>query len=708
MKQIMQNLGDGTTQLIETPAPALKDRHIRIQTVSSLISAGTEKMLIDFGKAGYLEKARQQPEKVKMVLDKIRTDGILPTINAVRSKLDNPIPIGYCNVGVVDSGDTGVFEGKLQKGDRVVSNGPHAQFVCVPKNLIAKIPDKVSDDEASFTVPGAIALQGVRLVQPMIGETFAIIGLGLLGQLTAQILRANGCNIIGIDYDKRKCDLLQRLGGVAVCLSENVDPVDFAKVFTAGNGVDGVAITAATKSSEPVSQAAQMCRKRGRIVLVGVTGLKLHRSDFYEKELTFQVSCSYGPGRYDIQYETKGHDYPFGYVRWTEQRNFEAVLSLMDTGRIDVNPLISHRFDFEDALKAYDLIYENSEPYLGVVLNFPDVKRSSHEDHCRPIFLNPMKCLQKSKVCIGVIGAGNYTGQILLPALKKNNSKLKIIASETGISGTHIGKKFGFNKSTTEPDLIFSDPDINAVIVASRHDSHAEYVIKALSQNKHVFVEKPLCLSLEELSEIKRFLEQRKNVHTPFLMVGFNRRFSPYITQIKTMLSKSNNPKSFIMTVNAGEIPADHWTQDVEIGGGRIIGEACHFIDLLRFLAGYKIIESRIFNMDSLMNDTASIQLAFEDGSIGTIHYFANGPRSYPKERLEVFDGGRIIQLNNFKQIKLYGWQNYKKKRLWRQDKGHANCIKCFVACVTGGENVPPIPYDEIFEVTKISIDLSC
>ena len=718
MKQILQNLRSGQIEIVEVPSTQVKPGHVLIMTSRSLVSPGTERMLVDFGRANLINKARKQPDKVRQVLDKIWTDGLMPTVEAVRSKLDQPIPLGYSNVGIVDDASFKFEVLSFKKGDRIVSNGPHAEVVCVQGNLCARIPESVSDEEAAFTVVGAIGLQGVRLAKPTLGEAFVVIGLGLIGQLTVQLLIAHGCSVLGIDIDSKKCDLARQFGADALDISKGQDPVEAAMTFSGSRGIDGVLITAATKSSEPVHQAAQMCRKRGRIVLVGVTGLELQRLDFYEKELSFQVSCSYGPGRYDPEYEEKGHDYPIGYVRWTEQRNFEAVLDLMATGKLDVKPLITHRFPFEEAEKAYELIANNKEPYLGIILNYDVAERKAYSVQERTVSLASTPSAMRyapSRPVIGLIGAGNFTGQVLLPAIKKTGARLKMIASSGGVSGTYLGKKFGFEESTTDADRIFADTDINTVFITTRHSTHASFVLEALKSGKNVFVEKPLCLNKEELSQIKDIYyslitnndSQITNNGVPLLMVGFNRRFAPHILKMKELLASVKEPKSMIMTMNAGMIPPDHWTQDPDVGGGRIIGEACHFIDLLRFLAGCEIARSEIARLKgSGMDDTVTIQLTFADGSMGTIHYCANGNRRFPKERLEVFAGNRILQLNNFKFLRGYGWKGFKKMRLWRQDKGHREEIRLFVDAITEGKP-SPIPFQEIIEDTKVTLELA-
>lgn len=711
MKQILQNIGNGDTSLVDVPTPKSSSGNLLIATRKTLVSAGTERMLVDFGKANLIDKARQQPDKVKMVLDKIKTDGLMPTIDAVRNKLDQPLPLGYCNVGTVI--EEGSDINNFQIGDRVASNGHHAEVVRVPNNLCAKIPDNISDESAAFTVIGAIALQGIRLVQPTLGETVVVTGLGLIGLMTVQLLRAQGCRVLGIDFDSDKIALARQFGAECVDLSKGEDPLKVTESFTRGRGVDAVIITASSKSNEPVSQAAKMCRKRGRIVLVGVVGLELSRADFFEKELSFQVSCSYGPGRYDTEYEDKGHDYPVGFVRWTEQRNMEAVLDMMASGALDVAPLISHRYKFEEALKAYELL-SGDESSLGIMLEYPgnvDVGNTLTQRTVNLIENSVSRVDRKHEVpVVGFIGAGNYAGQVLIPAFKEASALLKTVASSTGVSGVHFGKKHGFTQTTTDVATVFSDSEINAVVVATRHDSHARYVLDALQAGKHVFVEKPLCLTLEEVEEISNAYNVFDEGKAPLLMVGFNRRFSPQVMKIKELLSGSTEPKSFIMTVNAGEIPADHWTQDPEIGGGRIIGEACHFIDLLRFLAGSSITNYSATFMGQqsgmITNDKVSISLSFADGSFGTIHYLANGHKSFPKERLEVFCSGRVLQLDNFRKLRGFGWQGFNKLNLWQQDKGQKACAAAFLEAIREGA-ASPIPYNEIIEVSRVSIEIA-
>ncbi len=701
MKQILQSIADGTTSIVEIPCPNRAEGAILSTSRVSLVSAGTERMLIDFGKANYFDKVRQQPDKVKQVFDKIRTDGLLPTISAVRSKLDQPLPLGYCNVGVVLESDVN----DLKVGDRVVSNGHHAEIVNVPHNLCAKIPANVTDEVAVFTVIGAIALQGIRLAAPTLGESFVVTGLGLVGLMAVQLLRAHGCRVLGIDFESNKCELARKFGADTVDLSKGEDPVAIAMNFSRGRGVDGVLITASSKSNEPVHQAALMCRQRGRIVLVGVVGLELSRADFFKKELTFQVSCSYGPGRHDSRYESQGQDYPFGYVRWTEQRNFEAVIDMMSEGKLNVEPLISHRFSFDNALEAYKrLIADRSS--LGILLQY---KKCAAGKKTTILIQGShgVELHNQTETVVGFLGAGNYAARVLIPAFKKANASLLSVASSGGVSSTHAGQKYGFCETTTDTEKLIKDPRINTIVISTRHDSHADLVCKALEAGKHVFVEKPLCLTTDELEKIEAvYLALQVKTQPPLLMVGFNRRFAPHIKKLKSLLAGTREPKSFIVTVNAGAIPADHWTQDNKIGGGRIIGEACHFIDLLRFLAGHAIESSSVAQMGKGIGDTVSIALCFVDGSIGTIHYYANGSKKFPKERLEVFTAGRILQLDNFRFLRGFGWTGFNKMRLWSQDKGQNDCADSFLKAIRAG-TPSPIPFDEIIEVSRVSIELS-
>ena len=697
MKQVLQNMGSGETSLVTAPAPQSKSGNLLIHTTTSLISAGTERMLVEFGQANFLQKARKQPDKVKMVLDKVKTDGLATTIDAVKSKLDQPLPLGYCNVGIVSEVGSGVND--FNQGDRVISNGPHADVVRVPKNLCAKIPDNVTDEEASFTVLGSIGLQGIRLAQPTLGECFVVTGVGLIGLMTVQLLIANGCRVLAIDYDQSKLELAKQFGAEICNPGTGEDPITAGMAFSRGKGVDGVIITASTPSNDPVSQAAKMSRKRGRIILVGVVGLELSRADFYEKELSFQVSCSYGPGRYEGSYEDLGNDYPIGFVRWTEQRNFEAILDMISSQKLNVKPLISHRYTFDCALEGYATL-TNEKSALGIILQYPNVNNESLTNN--ELELSPFVPSSGGNAIVGFVGAGNYASRVLIPAFKEAGAKLHTLSTSGGINSVIHGAKNEFHKASTDTDGMLKNPDINTVAIVTQHNSHAHFVTRALNEGKNVFVEKPLAINLEQLAQVKEAYNQQLSAGKyTRIMVGFNRRFSPQIQKMKSLLSSISEPKSFIMTMNAGQIPADHWTQDNDAGGGRIIGEACHFIDLMRFLADSEIVSVQARRMGdtdtvAITEDKAAIILGFADGSFGTIHYLANGAASFPKERVEVFAAGKVLQLDNFRKLTGFGWKGFSKLNLWQQDKGQKACAAAFLNSIEAGIEAP-ISANELF-----------
>jgi len=705
MQQLLQSLADGRILLEEIPVPSPAPGGILIRTSRSLISAGTERMLVEFGRANWITKVRQQPEKARQVLDKMRTDGVLATLDAVRSKLDQPIPLGYCNVGRVV--DAGVGAPEFRAGDRVVSNGAHAEFVAIGRNLCAHIPDSVSDDEAVFTPLAAIALQGLRLAGPAIGERICVIGLGLIGLIAVQLLRANGCKVLGVDPDPEKSALALQFGADVVDLRAGESVLQVAEQFSAGQGVDAVLITAATDSNEPVQQAARMCRQRGRIVLIGVTGLELDRADFYQKEISFQVSCSYGLGRYDEAYESRGIDYPFGLVRWTEQRNFQAVLQLMEAAQLDVRPLISHRFEFDTAGAAYDLLADRTQSSLGIVLDYKN--EVGAPAIVRKIHLNPARAAAAANPAVAFIGAGNYAGRVLIPAFRAGGARLLAVATANGISAARYGRKYGFASASTDVDAVLGAPEVDLVVIATRHDTHAHFILRALARGKNVFVEKPLALTSAEIDSIEAAIGESVGAHSRMLMIGFNRRFAPLVRRMKELLGAVREPKSFIVTVNAGAAPAGHWTVE-SAGGGRVVGEACHFIDLLRFLAGCAIVGSVARRTDGGNTRSADpsvcITLSFADGSLGTIHYLTGGHASFPKERVEAFVGGRVLQLDNFRRLLAYGWPDFKSQRLWRQDKGQYACAAATVTAIRTGE-ASPIPLEEVLEVSRAAVAAS-
>ena len=695
MKQIIQDLKDGKTILEDVPVPLIKAGHVLVKTSRSLVSLGTERMLVDFGRANFIDKARQQPDKVKQVLDKVRTDGIRPTYESVMNKLGQPLPLGYCNVGVVIAVGKGVTDFRV--GDRVASNGPHAEYVLVPVNLAAKVPDGVLDEEAAFTVIGSIALQGIRLLGPLFGETVVVIGLGLIGLITAELLQANGCRVIAFDMDAEKVGLAQEKGVTAINIANGADPVAVVQELTGQVGCDGVIITASNSSDEIMHQAAEMSRKRGRIILVGVVGLKLRRDDFYKKELSFQVSCSYGPGRYDEAYEQRGEDYPLAYVRWTEKRNFEAVLQAIAKSQLDVKGLITERVKLEDYLLIYgDMRKSGSIASIIAYDNHNDPDAVVHFQHSTVAGGNGV---------VGIIGAGNFTASMILPQLAKTPARLQAIASSGGLSATTLARKFGIAKATTDYRTILEDGEVDTVLVTTRHNAHASLVMEALRAGKHVFVEKPLALNHEELDALVTLFSSLSTQHSaPLVMVGFNRRFAPFALKMKELLGDGHVPVNIVATMNAGFIPADFWVHDPEVGGGRIVGEACHFIDLCSFLAGSRVTGVCMNAMGANpgeMTDNASILLKYENGSNAVINYFANGSKAYAKERVEVFSQQRVLVMDNWRKLSGYGFRNFKGMTS-AQDKGHANQFKLLVERIQkGGE--PLIPFSELVNTTRAS-----
>ena len=714
MLQIVTNFRTGETKLNEVPAPTLERGHLLIATRRTLVSQGTEKMLVQFGKASLFQKARSQPAKVRHVLDKIRTDGLLPTVEAVFRKLDEPMPLGYCNVGVVIGVGDGVMG--FEVGDRVASNGPHAEVVSVPTNLVAKVPYNVSDDAGSFTIIGAIGLQGVRLAKPELAETFVVIGLGLIGQITAQLLQAHGCRVIGFDFDHTKVELASRFGVEAIMAGGEVDVVQHVLSRTGSVGCDGVIITASSKSNDVIAQAAQMSRKRGRIVLVGVVGLNINRADFYEKELSFQVSCSYGPGRYENTYEEKGLDYPLAFVRWTENRNFQAVLDAMSRGVLRVEELITRRVPLASFGQIYEnmdagglasvLVYGDDAP--AVMVGGGEESRNGRE----PFIVRPMvkpvttlkisECLfTPSDVVIAVVGAGNFTKMTALPALVAVHSAIKTIVSAGGVSGTALAKKYSIPFSSTDFQAVLDDQEVKGVVITTRHNLHASQTISAIKAGKCVLVEKPLCLSAVELRQIEAVLDARGSGNGGWVSVGFNRRFSPHIEQMRKLLEASSSPVAVIATMNAGAIPLNHWVHDPEIGGGRLVGEACHFIDLAIFLTGSLVSEVSVVALGGA-SDSASILLRHVNGSSSVVNYLANGNRELSKERVEVHSDGRSLLLDNFRELRGLGFRSFSKLKI-KHDKGHVRQFGLFVERVKLGGG-PPIPWSEVANSARATL----
>lgn len=689
MLQIIQDLKKGNTLLEEIPVPLVKKGQVLIKTHRSLVSLGTEKMLVEFGKGSLLAKARQQPDKVKQVLDKIKTEGLLPTLEAVFNKLDEPLPLGYCNAGEVIAVGDDVTEFAI--GDRVASNGHHAEIVCIPKNLVAKIPDNVSYEEASFTVIGAIGLQGIRLVNPTMGETVVVVGLGLIGLITAELLLANGCNVIGFDFDQQKVNLAISKG-VNAFVASATDVVKTTESLTNGIGADAVIITASTPSHDVISQAAQMCRKRGRIVLVGVVGLNIQRADFFKKELTFQVSCSYGPGRYDDEYEQKGVDYPIGFVRWTEKRNFETILNAISRKQLDVKPLITERVPLKDYLNIYNNIGHGS---IASILEY-----DAAVDKQKTVIAVKKIGQRPGKGVIGIVGAGNFTKMTMMPALKGSGAHYKYISSAGGLTAKSLANKYGFEFSTTDYSEIINDSEVDLVMITTRHNLHAKMVTEALRAGKNVFVEKPLALKEEELEQIIQAYESSGQGLS--VDVGFNRRFSPFAEKAKKLIGSPAIPLNIVVTMNAGFIPPEVWVHDMNIGGGRIIGEACHFVDFMTFLTGSRVTEvlmCGLGNNPAENTDNAIITLKFSNGSQGVINYFSNGNKAYSKERVEIFGQGKTLIIDNFRKMTGYGFKGFSSYST-TLNKGHKKQFLSLIESVKNGQG-PLIPFDELINTTK-------
>jgi predicted dehydrogenase/D-arabinose 1-dehydrogenase-like Zn-dependent alcohol dehydrogenase len=698
MKQVTQNIRTGELSVPDVPEPAVAIGEVLIANQASLVSAGTEKMVLDLAKKSLFSKARERPDQIRRMLEKIRHEGLSSTIRQVRKKLDQPVTMGYSSAGIVVACGAGVQE--FKPGDRVASNGPHAEVVTVPRNLCAHVPENVSFDQACFAILGSIALQGIRLSQCQIGETVFVIGLGLVGQLTVSLAKAAGLRVIGTDPDFSRCELARRIGADDARRDISGEEVVLA---TRGLGADAVIITASTRSNGPIELAANAVRQKGRVVLVGVVGLELDRRPFYFKEAEFVVSCSYGPGRYDPNYEGRGLDYPPAYVRWTEQRNIQAVLDMMGSQRLNVEPLISHRFPIERAQEAYDLIETGREPYLGIVIAYPEL--AAREPASR-IELRPRRS-GTGKVRCGVLGAGNFARMVLLPAIQKcGKLEIATICSAKGLTATSEATLFQAESSTTDAGSILADPSIEAVFCITRHDQHADHVIRAIDAGKNVFVEKPLCLTLEELLAIEAALE-RAGKAAPLLMVGFNRRFSPAARDLRKLFASIQAPLTISIRFNAGEIPPDHWTQHDQEGGGRLIGEACHAIDLATFLSASPPV--RVFAESvrdprhrKVTDDQCFMTLRHANGSVSSIGYLAGGDKAFPKERVEVFGGGCVGVIDDFRSVTTCrnGRMSTTKSQM---HKGHLEEIQAFASALCD-KRESPIPWDDLRAVTAASI----
>jgi predicted dehydrogenase/threonine dehydrogenase-like Zn-dependent dehydrogenase len=702
MKQVLQNMRDGKTIVAEVPVPVARPGMALVHSSVSLVSAGTERMVVDFAGKSLLGKAQARPDLLRQVLDKARREGLLPTLQSALNRLDQPMVLGYSSAGTIVEVGKGM-EG-FNPGDRVACGGGgfavHAEYIVVPRNLLAPLPPQVDFESAAFTTLGAVALHGFRLGKPQLGEKVAVIGLGLLGLLSVGIARAAGCSVLGIDLSPERVRLASKMGAQAALRREAVES---GRIFTHGCGFDQVLICADTSSDDPIQLAGELARDRGRVVAVGAVGLNIPRKIYYEKELHFQVSRSYGPGRYDLAYEEQGRDYPYGFVRWTEGRNLQAFVELLATRKLDLSPLISHRFPIENAPEAYDLITgKTQQPFLGVLLTYPQTEAP---DLNRKVELFPNQGAPASgELVLGVLGAGIYANATFLPGVDKVGGVVKAgIASAAGVSASHAARRHGFRYAATSEQELLADPQVNVLAILTRHNQHARQVMTALKAGKHVFCEKPLAINAGELDEIETLL---KTPNLPLLMVGFNRRFAPFTVQLKQFLAGAGEPLVASYLINAGYLPLNHWTQDSEQGGGRIIGEGCHFVDFLTFLVGeapVSVQAQALPDIGRYHQDNVILTLRFSNGSLGTITYLANGDKAFPKEQVEVFCGGRVAVLRDFRSLEMV--QNGHRQLMrdpFGQNKGHQAAWEAFLQAVKAG-GPPPIPYSDLLEVPKIT-----
>jgi polar amino acid transport system substrate-binding protein len=709
MKQILQDSKTGEVKVMDVPQPAAQRGRVVVRAAASLISAGTERMTVDSARKGLLHRARENPDKVKQVLQRARSEGVLNTVNAVLTKLGTSTALGYSASGIVVRPGADVTEFRV--GDRVACAGvgyaSHAEVLSVPKNLCVRLPEGASFEAGAFATLGAIALQGVRLSEPTLGESFVVIGLGLLGQLTVQLLKANGCRVFGLDLDPQKVELALALGADRAMLNDE-DARAAVMEWSRGRGADAVLITAATSSNQPVELAGEISRLKGRVVAVGLVGLDVPRALYFKRELTLKVSMSYGPGRYDPEYEERGHDYPFAYVRWTEGRNMEAFLDLVAEGRVNVERLITHRFPIEEGERAYRLITgEAGEPYLGVVLRYDTERELERLESAGtleaklPQAASTNAAAVPKSVRLGLIGAGAYAKAMLLPNLKAAGAEFQAIATASGVTARDIGAKYGFRRTLSSADEVISDAEVNLVMIATRHDLHAELARRALELNRHVFVEKPLALDEEELEGLIAAAAHSAGR----LMVGYNRRFSPLGRAALEFFKDRSAPLSIAYRVNAGRIPREHWTQDEREGGGRIIGEVCHFVDLMQFLTASRVVRVyaeavRSRNHQIVEEDSVFITLAFADGSNGSIAYLAEGDKALPKERVEIFGEGRVFVLDDFRSATMYRQGREETRKLRAQDKGQADEIRAVCSVVLEGSD-GPIALDDLAATSR-------
>jgi predicted dehydrogenase/threonine dehydrogenase-like Zn-dependent dehydrogenase len=702
MKQILQHLNNGKTVVEDVPVPLVRKGTALVRTSASLVSAGTERMLVDFAEKSLLGKAASRPDLVRQVITKAQREGLLPTLEAAFNKLDQPMPLGYSSAGTII--EVGAEMGEFKPGDRVACAGGsfavHAEYTLVPHNLLTRIPENVDFESAAFTTLGAIAMHGFRLASPQVGETVCVIGLGLLGLLAAQISRAAGCTIFGIDLSSNRIKLAQSLGFSA---AQNESCLDLVPGVTNGRGFDHVLICADTSSNDTVQLAGQVARDRGNVIAIGAVGMDIPRKIYYDKELVFKISRSYGPGRYDPLYEEKGIDYPIGYIRWSEGRNLQSFVDLLASGKVDVHPLITHRFPITEAPKAYELITGKAgEPFLGVLLTYP--QKSQENPPERKIEYKFSTRTSQKDIKVGVLGAGNYAQAIFLPIIRKTSgAELIGIVTASGLSAQQAARRFRFSFAATAEEEVLEHPDINAVVILTRHQHHARQVLAALANHKSVYCEKPLALNQEELKQITDVLDQPD---TPLLTVGYNRRFAPMSIRLAEFIRIRSEPLLIQYRVNAGYLPLTHWLHDSQQGGGRIIGEGCHFIDFLTFLVGASPLSVHAVALpdkEKYNHDNVILTLDYPDGSIGSVTYLANGNKNYAKERVEVFTSGRIAVLNDFRTLELVTEDRKTVTHsALRQDKGHANAWQGFLSALKNG-GPPPIPYEQLISTSLAS-----
>jgi predicted dehydrogenase/threonine dehydrogenase-like Zn-dependent dehydrogenase len=706
MKQLLQNLKTGEGVVADVPAPVAQPGRVLVRAAASLVSAGTERAFVELGRKTLLGKAKERPDLVGKVFEKVRSEGLLSTLQSVREKLDESHALGYSASGLVVEVGEGVSE--FRAGDRVACAGTgyaaHAELLSVPKNLCARLPEGVDFEGGAFATLGAIALQGVRLAEPTLGESVVVVGLGLIGQLAAQLLRANGCRVFGVDLDAARVGLAKRLGADDGCAA-GAGVKEAVLGWSRGRGADAVLLTAATQSDEPVELAGEISRLRGRVVAVGLVGMNVPRQSYFRRELTLRVSMSYGPGRYDPEYEERGHDYPLPYVRWTEGRNLEAFLDLVAAGGVKTAPLVTHRFPVEEGERAYQLISGDAgEPYLGVLINYDparELERHVENPGSRLKAQSPKSAAGAGGVRVGLVGAGDYARRMLLPHLRAEGAEFVSVATASGVTARDVGTRYGFARFVSGAEEVLCDESVSLVVVATRHDTHAHLARRALERGLDVFVEKPLALDDGELDA----LLEAARASAGRLTVGFNRRFSPHARAAREFFGGRRSPLSILYRVNAGRVPRSHWTQDAREGGGRIRGEVCHFVDFMQYVTGSRVV--RVYaepvasdDREAVDDDSVFVTLKFADGSNGSIAYLAEGDRSLPKERVEVFGGGRSFVIEDFRSAASHAGGRETRTRLRAQDKGQREEVRAVCAALREA-GAAPIPLADLANTTR-------